>query len=216
VPVAGNPAGTDGKCGTPSTMTAVPSASVLPSDIPWCLTVAVIAWNGQYVPVAGNPAGSDGKCSPAPTYNGLPYGPVQPSVPLLSSIALNSSTPPDSVTSSTPAVVSLVGLSSSTPQAPAVPPASSSPLPAPPVDLLINVASSQHPYCKRKLGLLTASAAPPMSSAPDALSAAPSSTSIAKLSSVSFPDFTFVSGTPAAKRMVGADDGQRRRWFGLW
>jgi glucan endo-1,3-beta-D-glucosidase len=269
VPVAGNPAGSDGKCGTPSTMTAAPSASVLPSNIPWCLTVADIAWDGQFVPVAGNPAGPDGKCSPAPTYSGLPYGPSQPVVPGLPSATLNSTTSALEP-SSTPAVISSVVPSSSTPQ-PAVPSASSSTLPAPPdistpsstpvltpsssaagiaptsaapsvltssaatppsgkssilpsssANLLINVASSQHPYCKRKLGSLAVSATPPASSAPAASSApvvssaATSSTPEAKLSSVSLPHFTFASGTPAAKKVVGAKYGQKRRWFGLW
>jgi glucan endo-1,3-beta-D-glucosidase len=57
-------------------------ASILPSEVPWCVTMADVAWNGQYVPVAGGPAGPDGKCSSPPTYTGLPYGLGQPTAPV--------------------------------------------------------------------------------------------------------------------------------------
>ncbi|KAF2126074.1 glycoside hydrolase family 17 protein [Dothidotthia symphoricarpi CBS 119687] len=60
----------------PSSPTITPAAisKLLADNIPWCVTVADVAWNGQYVPVAANPAGPDGKCTPAPTHSGLPYG----------------------------------------------------------------------------------------------------------------------------------------------
>ncbi|KAH7065800.1 glycoside hydrolase superfamily [Paraphoma chrysanthemicola] len=53
-----------------------PSAqpTILPIEVPWCITVADIAWDGNFVPVAGHPAGPDGKCTPPPVYTGLPYG----------------------------------------------------------------------------------------------------------------------------------------------
>lgn len=59
----------------PPPVTTLAAAPSIPADkLPWCVTVADIAWNGQYVPVAANAARPDGKCSPAPTYTGLPYG----------------------------------------------------------------------------------------------------------------------------------------------
>jgi glucan endo-1,3-beta-D-glucosidase len=66
--------------------TSAPSfaASILPSEGPWCVTMADIAWNGQYKSVDGGPAGPDGKCSPPPTYTGLPYGLGQPTAPVSS------------------------------------------------------------------------------------------------------------------------------------
>jgi glucan endo-1,3-beta-D-glucosidase len=58
-------------------VTSAPSAGVPQSNVPSCITVADVAWDGQYIPVAGNPAGSDGKCSTPPAYTGLPYGSSQ-------------------------------------------------------------------------------------------------------------------------------------------
>jgi glucan endo-1,3-beta-D-glucosidase len=68
--------------------------TILPSNIPWCVTVADIAWDGQYVPVAGNPAGPEGKCAPPPTYNGLPYVSSQPTLGPSSAGTPKSETPP--------------------------------------------------------------------------------------------------------------------------
>jgi glucan endo-1,3-beta-D-glucosidase len=62
----------------PSNIATVPSTTILRSEVPWCVTVADVAWNGQYVPVGGGPAGPDDKCSSPPTYTGLPYGHSQP------------------------------------------------------------------------------------------------------------------------------------------
>jgi hypothetical protein len=67
---------------TAAASTPAPAVSVLPSEVPWCLTMADVAWNGQYIPVAGSPAGPDGKCSPPPTYTGLPYGFRPPTAPV--------------------------------------------------------------------------------------------------------------------------------------
>lgn len=112
--------------------TQAPEPSLAPSEVPWCVTVADIAWNGQYVPVTGNLAGLDGSCSPPLTYTGLPYGSnagiVSPSatspaaVPSFSSVV-------SPVTSSIPQASSAVPVASS----PATPIVSNSPAPSSPV-----------------------------------------------------------------------------------
>ncbi|KAH7374394.1 glycoside hydrolase superfamily [Pyrenochaeta sp. MPI-SDFR-AT-0127] len=53
--------------------TADPPATEIPTDRPWCVTVADIDRNGNPVRVAGGPAGRDSRCSTPPTYNGFPY-----------------------------------------------------------------------------------------------------------------------------------------------
>jgi glucan endo-1,3-beta-D-glucosidase len=98
--------------------TAAPGPSIIPSNVPWCVTVADIAWDGQYVPVAGNPAGLDGKCTPPPTYNGLPYGSSQPTNPPTSPSEPNSGKLPISSPPSSEVVVSSMALPSSAAQAP--------------------------------------------------------------------------------------------------
>jgi glucan endo-1,3-beta-D-glucosidase len=92
---------------------------ILPSNIPWCVTVADVAWDGQYVAVAGNPAGPDGKCSPPPTYDGLPYGGNQPTISPSSLSVSNNETSSVPSISSSKAVASSAAQSSSTLQAPA-------------------------------------------------------------------------------------------------
>ncbi|KAH7408604.1 hypothetical protein DE146DRAFT_752730 [Phaeosphaeria sp. MPI-PUGE-AT-0046c] len=77
-----------------SKTSTAPIPSFLSSDAPWCVTVADIAWNGQYEPVAGNPAGPDGKCVSPSTYISLPYG--------------------SSITTASPPATSLVAVSSGT------------------------------------------------------------------------------------------------------
>ncbi|KAH7076059.1 glycoside hydrolase superfamily, partial [Paraphoma chrysanthemicola] len=52
----------------PNTTTIVTSLN----HIPWCVTVADIARDGNFIPVAGHPADPDGKCTPPPMYTGLP------------------------------------------------------------------------------------------------------------------------------------------------
>ncbi|EAT79683.2 hypothetical protein SNOG_12883 [Parastagonospora nodorum SN15] len=48
------------------------------SMIPWCLTMADVASNGQLLPVAGGPAGKDGKCTPPPPNTAAPSSSVLP------------------------------------------------------------------------------------------------------------------------------------------
>lgn len=73
LPIAGGPAGKDGKCPPAPPATAVPSSSVLPKDVRWCVTVADVGWSGEYMPLAGHAAGSIGECDTPPIYTGLPY-----------------------------------------------------------------------------------------------------------------------------------------------
>jgi glucan endo-1,3-beta-D-glucosidase len=92
----------------PPKVTTTVGPTILPSNISWCVTVADIAWNGQYVPVAGNPAGPDGKCTPPPTYVGLPYGSNHPTRSPYSSSVPKSDTSSVSSPSNSKAAVSLV------------------------------------------------------------------------------------------------------------
>jgi glucan endo-1,3-beta-D-glucosidase len=112
----------------PPQVTTAPDPTIIPSNIPWCVTVADIAWDGQYVPVAGNPAGPDGKCAPPPTYNGLPYGSSQPTLGPSSAGTPKSETPSAALPFSSAAVTSSEVLPSSAAQAPV----SSSSILAPP------------------------------------------------------------------------------------
>jgi glucan endo-1,3-beta-D-glucosidase len=96
-------------------VTPAPSGYFPPADVPWCITVADIAGDGQVVPIAGNPAGPDGKCSPPPPYTGLPYVPHQPSsAPSTSKALTNSVAPPSSSTLQAPSTpIPSVSVSSS-------------------------------------------------------------------------------------------------------
>ncbi|KAH5498742.1 hypothetical protein HBI29_164720 [Parastagonospora nodorum] len=115
LPVAGGPAGKDGKCTPPPPNTAAPSSSVLPKDVPWCVTVADVGWNGEYMPLAGHAANSNGKCDAAPTYTGLPYSSGKPG-------KIPAPAPAPSLTSALPASASSSGSASVAPSSPAAPP----------------------------------------------------------------------------------------------
>lgn len=111
-----------------SKTTTVSAPSLLPSDPPLCITVADVAWDGQYVPIATNPAGPDSKCSPPPTYSGLTYGSSAPTA--------SPSAAPPVVVPSIPRIVTSVAPPTSSPQArassPAAPVVSNSPTPSAP------------------------------------------------------------------------------------
>jgi hypothetical protein len=103
-------------------MYTYPSASPLLIDVPWCVTVAEIAWDGQYVPVDAGPAGPDG-CSSPPTYTGLPYGSSQRTAP--PTIATSGAVPAVSIT-----VSSTVTVPDFSNAAAPAPPSSAAPVPS--------------------------------------------------------------------------------------
>jgi glucan endo-1,3-beta-D-glucosidase len=148
----------------PAKSTAALDLTILPSNIPWCVTVADIAWDGQYVPVAGHPAGSDGKCTPPPTYYGLPYGSNQPTLCQSSPSTQKSETPPAVLPSSSATAMSSEVLPSPAVQAPTpgssllAPPQPVAPIPSLPTAPVVpsslkSVASlftSKPAVCRRK------------------------------------------------------------------
>ncbi|KAF1917402.1 glycoside hydrolase superfamily [Ampelomyces quisqualis] len=189
--------------------TVAPSPIIPPSDIPWCITVADISWNGQYLPVDANPAGPDGKCSPPPTYTGLPYGPSDPTPSM--SISSMSKRP----TAPTPAPPSNRSVfppssppkpSAASQSAPASKPSTPDPS-APASNPATKPSGSVHPICQRKSAPLATSTG---ASVPLASSTA------RKPSNVELPKFTFPSGTTAGKDVVEAGNEKKKRWFVSW
>jgi len=130
LPVAGGPAGKDGKCPPAPPATAAPSSSVLPKDVKWCVTVADIGWNGEYMPLAGHAADSNGKCDTPPIYTGLPYTTGKPGLTPAPAPSLKPALPvPPSPSGSASAAPSSCKAKSKTA---ALPPASSTPASSPP------------------------------------------------------------------------------------
>ncbi|KAF1847532.1 glycoside hydrolase family 17 protein [Cucurbitaria berberidis CBS 394.84] len=176
VTVAGGPAGSDGKCSTPSTYNGFPyitsgtpvEPTHVPIGSPWCVTMADVDRNGRPLPVAAGPAGADSKCRTAPTHTGWPYVGSQTTVvsnmpekstdaPALASLP-PSPVPP--VSPSSEAVVSSTTLAVSTSMQPEQ-----------------SFSSSVHPYCQRKLSGSSQSSAALPPSVPPAHPLLPSHTS---------------------------------------